>query len=65
VNPVIAVALGALLLDEEISGQMLAAGAVILASVALIVARSGEVLEPGRGLRRRPAPVLEGDLQGK
>jgi drug/metabolite transporter (DMT)-like permease len=65
VNPVIAVALGALLLDEEITGQMLAAGAVILASVALIVARSGEVLEPGRGLRRRPAPVLEGDLQGK
>ena len=52
VNPVIAVALGSLFLGEEITGQMLAAGAVILASVALIVRKSGEVLEPGRGLRR-------------
>jgi drug/metabolite transporter (DMT)-like permease len=65
VNPVIAVALGALLLGEEITAQMLVAGTVILGSVALIVARSGEVREPGRGLRRRPVPVLEGDLQGK
>jgi drug/metabolite transporter (DMT)-like permease len=65
VNPVIAVALGSLFLGEEITGQMLAAGAVILASVALIVRKSGEVLEPGRGLRRRTAPVLEPDLQGK
>jgi len=65
VNPVIAVALGSLFLGEEITGQMLAAGAVILASVALIVRKSGEVLEPGRGLRRRTAPVLGPDLQGK
>ena len=66
VNPVIAVALGALFLGEEITGQMLAAGAVILGSVALIVAKSGAALEPGRGLRRpRPVPVLEADLQGK
>jgi drug/metabolite transporter (DMT)-like permease len=65
VNPVIAVALGAVFLGEEITGQMLAAGAVILVSVAMIVRKSGEVLEPGRGLRRRPVPVLEGDLQGK
>jgi len=65
VNPVIAVALGSLFLGEEITGQMLAAGAVILASVALIVRKSGEVLEPGRGFRRRTAPVLEPDLQGK
>ena len=65
VNPVIAVALGAVFLGEEITGQMLAAGAVVLVSVAIIVAKSGEVLEPGRGLRRRPVPVLEGDLQGK
>jgi drug/metabolite transporter (DMT)-like permease len=65
VNPVIAVALGSLFLGEEITGQMLAAGAVILGSVALIVRKSGEVLEPGRGLRRRTAPVLEPDLQGK
>jgi drug/metabolite transporter (DMT)-like permease len=65
VNPVIAVALGALLLGEEITAQMLVAGAVILGSVALIVRKSGEELEPGRGLRRRPVPVLEADLQGK
>jgi drug/metabolite transporter (DMT)-like permease len=65
VNPVIAVALGSLFLGEEITGQMLAAGAVILGSVALIVRKSGEVLEPGRGLRRRTAPVLEPNLQGK
>jgi drug/metabolite transporter (DMT)-like permease len=65
VNPLIAVALGFLFLGEEITGQMLAAGAVILVSVALIVRKSGEALEPGRGLRRRRAPVLGSDLQGK
>lgn len=65
VNPVIAVALGALFLGEGITGQMLVAGAVIIGSVALIVAKSGAAVEPGRGLRRRPVPVLEGDLQGK
>jgi drug/metabolite transporter (DMT)-like permease len=65
VNPVIAVALGAIFLGEEITAQMLVAGAVIIGSVALIVRKSGEALEPGRGLRRRPVPVLEGDLQGK
>src|SRR6185312_1086481 len=46
VNPVIAVALGAIFLGEEITAQMLVAGAVIIGSVALIVARSGEALEP-------------------
>ena len=65
VNPLIAVALGFLFLGEEITGQMLAAGAVILVSVALIVRKSAEALEPGRGLRRRRAPVLGSDLQGK
>ena len=66
VNPVIAVALGALFLGEEVTAQMLVAGAVILGSVALIVRKSGAALEPGRGLRRsRPVPVLEPDLQGK
>jgi drug/metabolite transporter (DMT)-like permease len=66
VNPVIAVALGAVFLDEEVTAQMLVAGAVILGSVALIVRKSNAALEPGRGLRRpRPMPVLEPDLQGK
>ena len=50
VNPVIAVALGALFLGEEITAQMLAAGAVILASVALIVAQER------RGARARARP---------
>ena len=59
VNPVIAVALGAGLLGEEVTAQMLLAGAVILGSVALIVRKSGEALEPGRGLRRRAAPEAE------
>jgi drug/metabolite transporter (DMT)-like permease len=66
VNPVIAVALGASLLGEEVTPRMLVAGAVIVGSVALIVRRSNAALEPGRGLRRRvAAPVLEPDLQGK
>jgi drug/metabolite transporter (DMT)-like permease len=37
VNPVIAVLLGVVILDELVTGQMLLAGAVIVASVALIV----------------------------
>jgi drug/metabolite transporter (DMT)-like permease len=65
VNPVLAVALGALFLGEEVTAQMLVAGAVILGSVALIVRKSGAALERGRGLRSRPVPVLEADLQGK
>jgi drug/metabolite transporter (DMT)-like permease len=52
VNPVVAVLLGTTLLGEELTGQMLVAGAVIVASVALIVRKSGTVLEPGRSLRR-------------
>jgi drug/metabolite transporter (DMT)-like permease len=37
VNPVIAVLLGVVILDELVTGQMLLAGTVIVASVALIV----------------------------
>jgi drug/metabolite transporter (DMT)-like permease len=64
VNPVIAVALGALLLGEEFTLQMLAAGALILISVALIVRKSGAALEPGRGLRRREAATAEASTNG-
>ncbi|HEU4450092.1 MAG TPA: EamA family transporter [Gaiellaceae bacterium] len=53
VNPIVAVALGWALLDEEITFQMLAAGAAIVVSVALILRASGAAVEPGRGLRRR------------
>jgi drug/metabolite transporter (DMT)-like permease len=60
-NPIVAVALGWALLGEEITLQTLAAGATIVASVALIVRASAAAPEPGRGLRRRapassPAP---------
>ena len=52
VNPIVAVFLGWALLGEEITLQVLAAGAAIVVSVALIVATSNRVTEPGRGLRR-------------
>jgi drug/metabolite transporter (DMT)-like permease len=52
VNPIVAVFLGWTLLGEEISLSMLAAGAAIVVSVALIVGTSNRVTEPGRGLRR-------------
>jgi drug/metabolite transporter (DMT)-like permease len=56
VNPIVAVALGALLLGETITVQMGLAGAAILIAVALILRASGSAVEPGRGLmRRRPA----------
>lgn len=54
VNPIVAVILGWALLDEEITLQMVVAGAAVLVSVALILRSSGAVLEPGRGLLRRP-----------
>jgi drug/metabolite transporter (DMT)-like permease len=53
VNPVVAVFLGWLLLDEEITLQMAAAGGAVVVAVALIVRASGAQLEPGRGLLRR------------
>ena len=53
VNPVVAVFLGWLLLDEEITLQMATAGAAVVVAVALIVRASGNALEPGRGLLRR------------
>jgi drug/metabolite transporter (DMT)-like permease len=37
VNPVVAVALGALILDEPITGAVLVGGAVIVASVAIVI----------------------------
>jgi len=52
-NPIVAVILGWALLGEEMTLQMLVAGAAIVVSVALILRASGAALEPGRGLRRR------------
>jgi drug/metabolite transporter (DMT)-like permease len=58
VNPVVAVLLGSMLLDESITLQMVIAGAAVLVSVAMILRASGASLEPGRGLlRRRPVPA--------
>jgi drug/metabolite transporter (DMT)-like permease len=52
-NPVVAVFLGWLLLDESITVQMGAAGGAVIVAVALIVRTSGNALEPGRGFLRR------------
>jgi len=52
-NPIVAVILGWAILGEEITVQMVVAGAAIVVSVALILRASGAALEPGRGLRRR------------
>jgi drug/metabolite transporter (DMT)-like permease len=58
VNPIVAVFLGWVLLDEEITLQMAAAGAAVVVAVALILHASRTVVEPGRGvLRRRPRPL--------
>ena len=50
VNPIVAVALGWLILDETITVQMAVAGAAVLVSVAVILRSGGTSLEPGRGL---------------
>ena len=55
VNPIVAVLLGWALLGEEVTPQILVAGAAIVLSVALIVGTSGKTTEPGRGLRSRAA----------
>jgi drug/metabolite transporter (DMT)-like permease len=61
-NPIVAVFLGWLLLDEEITFRMVAAGGAVLVAVALIVRASGSALEPGRGLLRRAgSPALASD----
>jgi len=52
-NPVIAVFIGWAFLGESVGWSTLGAGALVIASVALIVATGGKELERGRGLRRR------------
>ena len=56
-NPIVAVALGWLLLGESITLQMAVAGGAIVVAVALILRASGAAVEPGRGLLRRRARV--------
>ena len=58
VNPIVAVALAWLVLDESVTLQMIVAGAAVLVSVAMILRSSRTVVQPGRGIfRRRPVPV--------
>jgi drug/metabolite transporter (DMT)-like permease len=63
VNPIVAVALGWLLLGEDITVQMLVAGSAVVVSVALILRSGNATREPGRGIRTRgvgaAAPVPE------
>jgi drug/metabolite transporter (DMT)-like permease len=57
VNPIVAVALGWLILGEDITTQMVVAGAAVLVSVAVILRSGGTSLEPGRGLFRKERPI--------
>lgn len=57
VNPIVAVALGWLILDETITAQMAIAGAAVLVSVAVILRSGGASLEPGRGLFAKQRPI--------
>ena len=57
VNPIVAVGLGWLILDESITAQMAIAGAAVLVSVAVILRSGGTSLEPGRGLFTKQRPV--------
>lgn len=57
VNPIVAVALGWIILDEDVTAQMLVAGAAVLVSVAVILRSGGASLEPGRGLLTRQRSI--------
>jgi drug/metabolite transporter (DMT)-like permease len=57
VNPIVAVALGWLILGEDVTLQMVVAGAAVLVSVAVILRSGGTSLEPGRGLFTKQRPI--------
>ena len=57
VNPIVAVALGWVILGEDITAQMAVAGGTVLVSVAVILRSGGTSLEPGRGLFTRQRPI--------
>ncbi|WP_449063194.1 EamA family transporter [Planomonospora algeriensis] len=59
VNPVVAVALGALVLGEPVTGPMVAAGLVIVVGVALVVSteRRGRSAAPEREAEPEPSPA--------
>jgi drug/metabolite transporter (DMT)-like permease len=45
VNPIVAVTLGVVVLDEALTGRLFVSGAIVLASVAMIVSAGGLVRE--------------------
>ncbi len=53
VNPMVAVALGAIVLDERVTAAVLAGGAVVVAGVGLVVTSE----RPRRSTRPQPQPV--------
>jgi len=64
VNPVVAVFLGWLILDEPITAQVLVAAAAILASVALIVSAAGAARAGPSGEDRRAKIEPEFGFEG-
>jgi drug/metabolite transporter (DMT)-like permease len=59
VNPIVAVVLAWIILGEDVTTQMVVAGAAVLVSVAVILRAGTSELAPGRGLftRARPSAV--------
>ena len=57
VNPIVAVVLAWLILDEEVTVQMVVAGAAVLVSVALILRVGRDERSPGRGLFARDRQI--------
>jgi hypothetical protein len=56
VNPIVAVTLGWIVLDEALSSRTLFAAVIVLASVALIVSAGG-------ASRREPGDEVEGSVE--
>jgi drug/metabolite transporter (DMT)-like permease len=60
VNPVVAVALGALVLSEPITGAVVAGGAVVVVGVGLVVTAERPRRAPTEPPADRPSPPLDG-----
>ena len=56
VNPIVAVTLGVVVLDEALTGRIFVSGAIVLASVALIVSSGGAA-------KRAPGDEVEGSVE--
>jgi drug/metabolite transporter (DMT)-like permease len=59
VNPVVAIALGAVVLHESLTWEIAVGAAIVLSSVALVVREESESINarPRAAIRRRPSPV--------